>query len=522
MELADLPVGARVEDWTEISGCFSVCGFHIPSRSLVVVRDHFGKRPAFYAEADGMIIVASECKTLQALGVPLEVDPTVLREAYLYRWVLGEWHLFEACRQVPLGTMVTWSPEASFQNHGFWTPRFEPEAEKPGFFDEYCERTDRALRHTIRAAGQSYGRVGLLLSGGVDSSLLAALAREEVDSLDAYVGRIPGCRNREDERARKVADMLGIRLHVVDIDPSRFARDFPYMVRRIEELPRHTNNLVLCQLYEAAEGSVDVMLEGDGTGTFWGHSNSKQTFQFAEKTRKVEVIPRSFRQAAAGLLERIPGDMAWRIARVLAWDPLLYARTREAVCYSRPILDSLGLSLLNEDAWKSGEWDETLPLDDEIQAFMVRNLLRGSNIRHDRLSQPHGIAALSPFLSTDCWEVSRAMPREYRIMSGRTKPVLRSLLGRYLPMEVGQWKKMGFETPWPSWLRNELGPLRKEADSFLGATPFLPEGFWGVANRVGDPEAIWTALSLFALLREFGLLESCSRDSVCPPMASIS
>lgn len=505
---SDLPTTGDPGAWEGTTGAFALCSFDSRLRALTLVRDPFGKRPVFYGEAEGVVAVASECKALQAVGFPMEIDPRPLSEALAYRWVIGEWHLFRACRQVPLGGIVTWAPGASFEAKSYWRPEFSPEPGDRGSIDLYCDLTDRALRKAIRSASRTYGRVGLFLSGGVDSSLLAALAAQEVESLDTFVGRIPGCDIREDKRAMKVADMLGIRCHVVDIDPARFPEDFGRMVRRMEEIPRHPNNLVVQQLYEAAEGMVDIMLEGDGTGTLWGHSNTKQTYLFEQKVRMAERIPRPLRRFLAGILEKAPSDLAWRMARVMAWDSHMYARTREALYYSRPVMDVLGLSLLNETAWESGEWNRENPIDDEGQAFMVRNLVRGGCVRHDRLSQPHGIAAFSPFMSSETWEVCQRIPREARMRDNLTKPVLRDLLDRYLPKEVGQWEKVGFEVPWPSWIRNEMVPLRAEADTFLRSTPLLPRNFWKVSNRVEDPEGIWTGLAFYLLHREFGLLEA--------------
>jgi hypothetical protein len=168
------------------------------------------------------------------------------------------------------------------------------------------------------------------------------------------------------------------------------------------------------------------------------------------------------------------------------------------------VLNALGLSLLDEASWVSGPWDESNPIDDEVQGFMIRNLLRGGTIRHDRLGQPHGVATLSSYFSAPIWEVARRMPRELRFREV-SKPILRILLDRYLPPEVGRWSKMGFEVPWEDWLQGELAPLCAEADGFLRSTSYLPPGFWNVSNQSRDREGIWTGLSLYLLLREFDL-----------------
>jgi asparagine synthase (glutamine-hydrolysing) len=496
------PDGGRT--WREVSESYAVCVFDRKSRELTLARDRFGTRPVFYAQEDGSVFVASECKILQALGIDLEIHPQALWESLVYRWVIGENHIFDPVRQVPRGGVVIWRPGQPFSAHDRLPALFSPSPATPDGPVEYVEKLDQALRLYFRDLNERYPRVGLLLSGGVDSSLLAAIGREELRSLHAYVGRIPGSPNPEVERALTVARMLDIPCHVVDIDTHRFASDLPYIVRRLEELPRHPNNLVLNQLYERMGQEVDVVLQGDGSGTLFGHFQAIKVARFAQKAAKVKAVPVGLRTSLAKFLENCPGKLCWRVARVLAWDPGNFARFLEAIEYNRDVRRSMGLSLLQKDRWESGEWNESIPIDDAIQSFMIGNLERASLVRHDRLAQPFGLTSLSPFFSEPVFGVAERMPREYRNM-GTSKTVIRNLLGRYVPPEVLGWEKMGFSVPWRQWLAGELSGLRSEASGYLRNTRYLPSGFWDASEIGNDGEAIWTGLCLFLLLREFDL-----------------
>ena len=237
----DLDFG--VQPLQSVVGSFAACYHDGLTGEVILIRDRLGTRPLFFAEWEGRLLVASECKALQALGLPLEVDPFALREALIYRWVTGEACLLAPAVRVPEAHVVRIRLGHRPLPRRYWRLRVEPEPLDDGAFVRYQDEVEIALRTCLGRVGLGSRRVGLLLSGGVDSSILAALGREELDSCVAYSGWIEGFNNVEFERARTVAGHLGVEFRAVAIDSGVFRHDLPYIVRRIEELPRHLNNL---------------------------------------------------------------------------------------------------------------------------------------------------------------------------------------------------------------------------------------------------------------------------------------
>jgi asparagine synthase (glutamine-hydrolysing) len=484
----------------------AACAYDADTGEVRLVRDRFGTRPIFYARHGGRWLVASECKVLQALGVPLDVHPQALRESLMYRWVTGESCLLSPGVRVPEGTEVVLRDGDPPRKRRFWRFTIEPEPLADGAFERYQDAVDEALRSSLRGLDSGGGRVGVLLSGGVDSSLLTALIKEEMGDCVAFGFRIAGFENPELARARIVTDHLGVELREVDIDPARFPDDLRHIMRRMEELPRHPNDLVLLQLVRRASREVKLLLQGDAADTLFGLALHRRTQQFTRKKNMVRGLPGWLVAGAVRVLERLPVRRAWPAARVLAWDEHRLLQARDAIQYKHLVRRTLDLSHLDGAAWESGEWSPEQDLDELRRAHLVSSGIQGSLIRHDRLSRPEGIDSLAPYLSPEVVSVACRMPRElaWREVS---KPVLRALCDRYLPPEVSRWSKGRFDVPRREWLFGPLRPLCEEAERALQGTGHLPRRFLRAALDSRDVEGVWSGLSLYLLLKEFDLLE---------------
>jgi len=486
-------------------GC-AACAFDGEEGEIRLIRDRFGVRPLFWTFHDDLWMVASESKVFQALGVPFAIEPRALQEAFAYRWVTGESCLLSPGVRVPEGTVVSIRPGQAPDLDRYWRFTIDPEPMDGSAFKRYQDATDQAIRSYLRRLDTGDAPVGVLLSGGVDSSLLTALAKEELGECFAYGFRIQGWPNPELDRARVVANHLGIPLREVPIDPDLFPADLPYLMRRMEEFPRHPNNLVLLQLLRAAAGEVKVMLQGDAADTLFSIGTRRRIRQFNQKKDLVRWLPRWLNVGAVKTLEAIPMGLAWRGARILAWDEWRFFQARDAIEYGHHVRRILGLSLLAESRWDSGDWSREQDLDELRRANLVSSGIQGSLIRHDRLSRPEGIDSRAPFISPEVVEVARTMPRE--LCYGEvSKPVLRALCDRYLPQEVSRWPKGRFEVPWGEWLFGPLRPLCQEAGRALEGTPYVPPGFMKTALDTRDREGAWSGLALHLLLEEFGLQE---------------
>jgi asparagine synthase (glutamine-hydrolysing) len=377
---------------------------------------------------------------------------------------------------------------------------FAPEPADRGAMEHFRDRTRSALQVAIADVAEGRRDVGVLLSGGVDSSVLAAVARETVGRCVGFVGKIQGSQNTEMERALIVARHLGIECHVVDVPAPLVEPELRSMVRRIEEPPRHPNNFVLARLLKFAAGEVDLVLQGDGAEMLFGLADSRRVARFRRKHAVVVGVPRALRRRAAQFLERRDESLAWRLAHVLDWDATTYAANLDAITYTRPVQRALQRALAAAAYLPLEHFAEHQQFDDALQAYQAYTFLMPSLVRHDRLAQPLGLRSESPFLRNPVSDLACRIPRELRFVAG-SKPVLRALCDHYLPAEVSHWPKLGFPVPWQDWVREAF----PRADALAAAARFLPRGFLSSAFEMGDVEALWTAASLAMLVEEFNV-----------------
>jgi asparagine synthase (glutamine-hydrolysing) len=487
-----------------LDGSFSLFLLDAGRGELTLVRDRFGSRPLFWARWAGGVFAASECKVLAALGIPLRLSAEVLDEVLVGRWVLGESHLLAPLQQVPVASWITLRPgEPTSPSRRYWRLPFEPENDAAGDLAHFSLRTRDTLCQSISNIAAGRNEIGVLLSGGVDSSVIAAATREVVGRCVGIVGRLPEGSNLELERALTVARHLGIECRVVDVVPPAFETEVRDLVRRVEEPPRHPNNLVLRQLLQHAASEVDLVLHGDGAEMLFGLADVKRVARFRRKRAVLSRIPARVRRAAADSLRRLDAVWAMRLARVLSWHTITYAAMLDAIGYAPSVQRHL---------WQyCKEYPpDFLPLEhfsaygdfsSALQAYQAHTFLTPSLLRHDRLAQPLALSVESPFLRAPIVDFACRLPLRLRYTDG-PKPVLRALCDHYLPPEVSRWPKLGFPVRWQDWL------MRAGAGLPIARPPacdVLPAGFVAAAQEAGDFEALWTALTLQILAEEFGV-----------------
>jgi asparagine synthase (glutamine-hydrolysing) len=500
--------GGLIEAWrhfrgglpARLEGDFALFGYDPVEHRLTLARDQFGTRPLHWLAWRGAVFAASEVKALAALGAPLGIDEGALREVLVCRWLTGQHHLLAPVRTVPPGGVVHLTPGRQ-PLHGFhreWS--LDPGPGDAGDLPRFRNATRAALQASLAPlAGR--GPVGILLSGGVDSSILAAVAREVVGDCVAFVGRMPYGPDPELPRARAVARHLRIPLREVDVRQPSLEAELAELVRRLEEPPRHPNNFVLDQLFRRAAQEVGTVLHGDGAEMLFGLADVRRVEKFRTKRRLVKVLPAQLREYLAPVARKMPSSRGERLARVLRWQTRDYAALLDMISYSPKVWEVLRQAVGDgrTDFLPAAGLQGNGRFSDALQLFQARTFLRASLHRHDRLATPLGLRVGSPFLHPAVVRVASELPVVLRTLGG-PKAVLRALCDVYLPPEVSRWSKLGFPVPWDRWVADEIPYLVRAA---VPAEGVLPPGFLRAAVEEGDAEGLWTAATLGLLMSQF-------------------
>lgn len=507
------------EIFAALDGMFALALWDGRRRRLVLARDPFGKKPLFYWHDARRFVFASEIKGLLAVGVPANLNEQRLGEYLGFGYVPTPETLFAGIRRVPPASILIVDKEGVHPPRAYWDLKFPPEggALRVGL-DEAADRVRDLFTAAVRKRLMGDVPLGVLLSGGVDSSAVAAvialLAPGRLRTFtmgfegDAFfderpwaaqVARHLGAEHHEAVAAPHAADLMETLLHHHD-EPFGDSSALPtYLVAR--EARRH----------------VKVALNGDG---------GDETFGGYERFRAVlisEALPPLTRHAFAALGWLMPDAggtqgalrRARRFARkaalplderIFSWsgffdlDALraldgdgLVDRDRILSSYRAALAAAEGSSLLSRVLYLNAR---TYLLDDLLPKM-------------DRMTMAHGLEARSPLLDRDLMEYVAQLPDHFKRRGGRSKIVFKKAVERLLPRDILRRPKHGFGVPLGDWFRGELRPM---AEDTLLATPrvgkwlrrdglerLLREHTRGAADH---GHKLWTLLTLELWLRK--------------------
>ena len=487
------------------TGSFSLAIVARESGDVVLVRDRFGDRPLFYGQSRAGWAWASEIKSLCPLLERVALNPEGLRQAIHYRFVLGD-TLIDGVRQVMPASFVRLDAGKTAVETQYWKLEFRPSSASSSL-DSWADRVDAGLDACFARLRDRHRDIAILLSGGVDSSLLAAkAARSGFRTCTALTARWPGD-NPELEAAASVARHVGIEHRIVDIEESNIAELFPWITWRLEEPPRHYNSFVLAKLFGAASGQFDTLLSGHAADVLFGPPGIIGLDIFRRRLSQLEFIPKRLKLHLAALLGHSESGRIANLRKYLEMDEHEFTKSHFEIQYRRQ--DAL---LLGRHPGPSVPGRKSVerfydPLESPTERFQRFDLYTFNQTHtqvFDRLGVPFGISVTSPFLAPEIVEVAGRLPSKLKADGRESKPVLKALAARYFPKAWIYRPNQGFPTPTSHWLHGPLNSWRRALSSERTEIR-------GVVNtaaiRAGDVdrnyEAIWTAMTLEMFCRQY-------------------
>ena len=457
--------------FARLHGMFAFAIWDRRARRLVFARDGLGKKPFFFFASGSTMVFGSELVVFRQLaGVTLSVSPTAFREYVEFGYVASPHTIFREIRQLPPGHHGSWDENGLRVQRFFSLPaQAQPEPSDPSV-EGAVETLEAALRRAVEARLVSDVPLGCFLSGGVDSSLIAALAQQAGPGrLKTYTVGFADSAKTEADAAAAVARHLGTDHHEIAVDGASLIGDFAGILERAPEPLGDDSFLPTYVISRETKREVTVALSGDGGDElFCGYEKYRQ---FAA-ARKVQArIPRP----ALGilrLLARGPGSdrlkksleaAATGSAPELArWLSTLWKKAELG-----PLLTAPGAGDPAGDAFAEA-WQRFSGFS-EIERFMLTDMetyLVGDILtKVDRASMAVGLEARSPFLDEQF--VLQALAYRCRVNpAGGGKAILRQILAKHVPRALFERPKQGFGMPIDEWYR---GPLRGLLLEYTGA-----------------------------------------------------
>jgi asparagine synthase (glutamine-hydrolysing) len=459
-----------------LRGMFAIALWDAPRQRLLLARDRLGKKPLYYAVHDGALLFGSEIKCLlQYPGFPRDVDLTAVDHYLGLQYVPDPLSAFEGIRKLPPAHRLVWE-DGDIRIDRYWDLAYEPKLEMDE--GDLQEELRHRLEESVRLRMVSDVPLGVHLSGGVDSSIVAALAAPLTGrSLKTFSIGFREERFSELPYARMIAERYAT-------DHQEFLLEFgdvPEMVRKLarcfDEPFADPSAIPTYLLAQKTREHVTVALNGDGGDElFAGYVRYGLDAYANAYGRLPPALTQDLVPALLSLLPNAldrPGERNWgaglrRLAQavrttpkanVLRWgsyfsDPMkarLWRPDVAAAFRGTRAGTAEWLSDIFDQAAATSALDRTLYAD--TRAYLPGDLL----VKADRMTMAHSLEARSPFLDHELQEWVARLPDRYKRKGRATKRLLKQVCAPLLPEAIVTRRKQGFGIPLGAWLH---GPLK--------------------------------------------------------------
>ncbi len=463
-----------------LRGMFAFAVWDARKQRLALARDRLGIKPIYYTFSDdGVLHFASEIKALiEARAVKPELNYGALADYAANRAPMGEETLFRGVKRLPPGHTLVWE-DGRIRIERFWDLSFGKVGERMGE-DDYVAQFSELFRESVRLRLMADVPLGMFLSGGIDSSAIAAvmsgLVNEPIKTFSvAFAER----EANELEYARMVARAFRTDHHEIVVSPEQFFEALPEMVYHEDEPIAHPSSIALNFVSRLAAEHVKVVLTGEGSDELLaGYNKYRATvYNLALGRAYHRAMPMALRRTVQRAIENGAGN-----------SPLLRKLKRTFLCIEPEIeeiyFDNFAVfpreqqqrlftaearaRMRDDDPYRAVREQisatDAEGLLDQLLAADLKTYLHELLMKQDQMSMAASIESRVPFLDHKLVEFAAGLPARMKLRGWTTKHVLRRAMRGVLPPEILTRKKMGFPVPVGKWLR---GRFRYLLDEYL-------------------------------------------------------
>ena len=494
-----------------LRGMFAVAVWDGERRRLVLARDRFGIKPLYYRDVAGEFAFASELKALRRLpSLSRELDLDALESFLAFNAIHGPRTIFREVRKLPPGhVLVLEDGRTRLERYAADRPAPVPELRDESWEALAGELRER-LRDSVRAHLVADVPVGVLLSGGIDSSALTALAATESSArVSTFSIGFAERSFSEVELARTIAQRYGTDHHELVVEPDA-AELLPTIAAAFDEPFADSSALPTYLVSKLAAEHVKVALSGEGGDELFGGYETYVADRLALRGAGAARLLGPLVERLPSGSGRVPLDYKLKrftraahlppLERHHGWKEIFSPDARAALLRPerRGSEDPLDVYRAR---WAETEGADTLArLQDVDRAiYLVDDLL----VKTDRMSMAHSLELRVPFLDPAVAELALALPVAARVRGFAKKRLLRSAVEPLVGRDIARGRKKGFSIPAAAWLRGELEPFCREV---LGAARLREQGYFEpaavtrliedhVARREDNSRQLWGLMS---------------------------
>lgn len=459
---------------SRLRGMFAFALWDDASKTLFLARDRVGIKPLYYLNTGKTLLFASEIKSLLCdPEAARAVDPAAIHRFLTFLYLPGDRTLFTGIRKLEPGHYLI-VKGGQLTCRRYWDLQFSPAADV-GSLQQTCEELRQLMGKTVREHMISDVPVGVLLSGGVDSTIVLSCAVQETSKrINTFTIGFDG-EEFDDERpfARLAAERFGTDHHEITISPEEFSSFLPAYVRHMEEPVCEAPAIALYFVSKLARRHVTVVLSGEGGDEAFGGYQTYRNLLSMERMKRVAGPLKGLLGAGLGWLGGVNGFGKFKKYAPLCTTPLA-AYYYSRVCTPFSFFNSNRQELCTPGFYAS--------VDDQASAQLVGDLFRqveqhSSNqhllnqmlyvdtktwlpddllIKADRMTMANSLELRVPLLDHLVLEFAAGLPAHFKVKGWTTKRILKEAFRERIPREVIERRKTGLPVPLRRWMRKDL------------------------------------------------------------------
>lgn len=453
-----------------LRGMFAFAIWDKRKQELFIARDRFGVKPLYYVhDSDGNLFFASEIKALLSGGaVKPEINFNALPDQFANHGTSGDETLYRGVKRLMPGHTMVWK-DGKIDIREFWDLSFEPKHEARSDA-EYIDEWRELFRQSVELRLMADVPLGMFLSGGIDSSAIAAMMSTMVtEPIKTFSVAFNERDANELEYARLVAKKFGTDHHEITITPEQFFEALPNLVWHEDEPIGFLASVPLYFVSKLAQQHVKVVLTGEGADeTMAGYGRYAKALKLLNYGEKYEsVTPGFLRDAVRGGVATLPASMSRKLGRTflsresdienLFFDNFsVFSTSMQKELFARETRERIG----NTDPYfLQNRLIDKCDAEDVLDKLLyadTKTYLHELLMKQDQMSMAASIESRVPFLDHNLVEFTARMPREMKLRGGTTKWILREAMKGILPTEILDRPKMGFPVPIGGWFRGEF------------------------------------------------------------------
>ncbi len=449
--------GIKVLDF--ISGMFAFSIWDLKKEKLYLVRDPFGKKPLYYSYKSGLISFSSDLKSLEKVVDCGQINIDAVHSLFSFRFIHDPISIYEKVNKVPAGHFLEVNKDNIILSRWYNLSNkasnvFDKEEVSNDLISIFDKSVNRRLVSDVP--------IGLLLSGGIDSSLILSSLAEMGKNIPCFTMGFENSSKYYEERpyAKKLANHFGMEHFDIEMNPQNILNIIPEVFEASDEPFADSSSLPFYALSKEVSQKVTVALSGDGGDEVFG---GYRKYVGENWTNIGLMIPNILRKILINHLienkDTSYGEFSRRLKRYLlniTKDPVERHINWLKQIDEKDISSIIG----NSRDYKNMFIEARAGFSDQINSILAGDMaisLSGDMlVKIDRMSMANSLEIRSPFLDKELVEYAFTIPGKYKVGKFKGKKILRNVFAKRLPKWSMNLPKKGFEVPLANWFRKDL------------------------------------------------------------------